>query len=171
MLIPVYLLSAVCITFGVLYAQVLNGLIKPVLGETSFAGWRLSVLTSLIYAAVLILAATDHYYGTRKSGSALKSADHICSTPGIITIFGLAEKGHFDPYNWIMTAMGGFSYVCMSIEHGVSWFYDKGVPGLTKRAGNVLHRFDNGHLSRYLSLAVSGLAFIALLFLLILFKK
>jgi len=73
-----------------------------------------------------------------------------------------------DPYNILMAAVGGFSDICTGIELGVSWVYDQAVPGLVKKTGMVLHRFDNGSLSRYLSLTVFGVAVITVIFLIVL---
>jgi hypothetical protein len=56
----------------------------------------------------------------------------------------------------------------MWLERGVSWIYDKGVPGIVTAAASALHRFDNGRLSRYLNLAVFGVLMITIIFVIIL---
>jgi len=93
---------------------------------------------------------------------------------GLLMLIGRNEKvsgvkaGRLDPYNILMAAVGGFSDICTGIELGVSWVYDQAVPGLVKKTGMVLHRFDNGSLSRYLSLTVFGVAVITVIFLIVL---
>jgi len=168
MLLPVCIPAALCVLLGALYVPVLTRLIAPALGDFSPAGWEIPVVLSLVYAVVLVFAAADHFYGAKRSNGAFNAADHILYAPGLKAMYGAGNAGRLDPYRLILAFMNGFSFVCMKLEHGVSWFYDKGVPGLTKGAGNVLHRFDNGRLSRYLSLAVSGLALILLVFLIVL---
>lgn len=82
-------------------------------------------------------------------------------------IFKSEVRSRLDPYNWFLYAIGLFSELCFLVERGVSWLYDKGIPGLVTGTGFALHKFDNGHLSRYLSLTVAGTVIIAVIFLVI----
>lgn len=170
MLIPIGILSFFCVLFGIyvkLPADLLfwgdaEGTPQP------YSGWpRLAVLAA-VSVAVLLLAIADHMYGMKKTGNALHAAEHIHKVPGLKSIYQSASKGWFDPYNWLMAAVGGFSDICIRIEHGVSWIYDTAVPGLVNKTGKVLHRFDNGSLPRYLSLTVFGVVIIAVIFLVVL---
>jgi len=166
MLIPIGILAVLCLVFGVANTFPLDQLLGPVLDfEESFSGWPHSELLVAISAGVLLLAAVDHIYGAKKTGSALSAADHIHYAPGLKNIYHWAEKGYFDPYNWLTKFTAGFSFICVKIENGVSWVYDIGIPGVFLGVGNALHRFDNGSLPRYLTLAIVGLAFITLLFI------
>lgn len=119
----------------------------------------------MISVAVLLLALVDHLYGSRKSGGALYAADHIHYAPGLKTIYDLAERQVFDPYIWLLQIARGVSAVCNWIERGIIWLYDDAVVGIVKGAGNLLQRANDGSLSRYLLVAVSGVAGIIALFL------
>ena len=66
----------------------------------------------------------------------------------------------------LVAAVNGFSRACQWVENGVSWVYDKGVPGLVGGASKLLHCSVNGSLTRYLLLAVAGVACVLILFLL-----
>ena len=66
------------------------------------------------------------------------------------------------------TAVGGFSRLCMWVEKGVSWVYDKGVPDLVRGVSSLLHRGVNGSLTRYLALAAFGLVCVSIVFLIVL---
>lgn len=176
MLIPTGILAFLCVLSGFLSKPLLDlFLSSDAIGAIDKNGSGLEILiwpefgifTAVIFA-LLILAACDHLYGAKKSGSALHAADHILNTPVIRSVYALAQKGRLDPYNWLMAAVGGFSDLCTGIEHGISWFYDKAVPGVTEKAAEVLHRFDNGSLPRYLSLAVCGAALLTVIFLIVL---
>ncbi|HML49393.1 MAG TPA: hypothetical protein PKE04_21860, partial [Clostridia bacterium] len=68
----------------------------------------------------------------------------------------LENSGVLDPYRWLMGFAGGLAWISRRIEDGVSWIYDIAIPSATKFVGNILSRFDNGSLSRYLTLAVAG---------------
>ena len=61
----------------------------------------------------------------------------------------------------------GERFICrlQLIERGVTWLYDDAVVGIVKGAGSLLQRFNDGSLSRYLTVAVTGVAAIIILFL------
>ncbi|MCE5188342.1 MAG: complex I subunit 5 family protein [Eubacteriales bacterium] len=169
MYLPAVVLAALCVFFGAGNRLVDQWLFQPALGLTeSFAGWPENWVLVALSVAALLLALADHLYGRKKTGGALGSADHIHHAPGLRQAYALAETGKLDPYNWLVAAVGGFSRVCQWVENGVSWVYDKGVPGLIGGASKLLHRGVNGSLTRYLLLAVAGFAGVLILFLLIL---
>lgn len=169
MALPAIVLALLCVLLGAFNALAHGLLLQPALGYTeSFGGWPESGVLVALSCVALTLALLDHLYGRKKSGSALHSADHIHYAPGAKQIYAVAEAGKLDPYNWLTAAVGGFSRVCMQIEKGVSWVYDKGVPGLVRGVSAHLHRMANGDLSRYLALAAAGLLCVAALFLIIL---
>jgi len=121
------------------------------------------VILSLI---PLLIALWLHFAGI---GEAKRKPRPVSRIGKIRTAMGnAAEKGRLDPYCWFLAVIGGVSDFCFWVEHGVSWVYDKGIPGLVTGAGFALHRFDDGRISKYLSLAVAGAILIAVIFLLIL---
>lgn len=169
MTVPAVILAALCMFFGIGSKLVETWLLKPALGLTeSFTGWPKNWVLIALSVAALALALLDHLYGKKKTGSALASADHIHYAPGLKQVYALAEAGKLDPYNWLVAAVNGFSRACQWVENGVSWVYDKGVPGLVGGAFKLLHRGVNGSLTRYLLLAVAGFACVLILFLLML---
>ena len=169
MALPAVVLALLCVLMGVFNRVAHTVLLQPALGYTeSFGGWPESPLLVALSIAALLLALVDHLYGRKKSGSALHSADHLHDAPVAKQIYAVAEAGKLDPYNWLTAAVNGFSRACMQIEKGVSWVYDKGVPGLVRGAAQLLHRASNGNLTRYLALAAGGLVCVAILFLIIL---
>ncbi len=166
MLLPIVALAAMCLLFGISNNLPLDHMLGEVLHyEEHFSGWPHSWLLVLISAAVLLLALLDHAYGSKKTGHALSAADHIHYAPGLKQIYHWAEKGYFDPYQWLMVMSRVFSWICVQIEKIVSWLYDSAIPGLFLSTGNALHRFDNGSLPRYLSLAIAGLVLTTIIFL------
>ncbi|HCG34969.1 MAG TPA: proton-conducting membrane transporter [Clostridiales bacterium] len=165
MLIPMSILAVFCMIFGLGNTLPLDTLLAPATGiQASFSGWPHSVLLVVISLFVLLLALLDHLYGSKKDGSPLHAADHIRHAPVLKHIYDAAEKGWLDPYHWLMAAMGGFSDVCVQVEKGIGFVYDKAVPRTVKRAGLALQRLSDGRLSHYLYLAVGGMLCIALLF-------
>ena len=169
MTVPALALAALCLFFGIGSGFVHTALLQPALGQTeSFAGWPQNGLLVALSCGALLLALFDHLYGRKKTGSALGSADHIHYAPVVKQCYSFAEAGKLDPYNWLTAAVGGFSRACRWVESGVSWVYDKGVPGLIGGLSKLLHREVNGSLTRYLALAITGLACVVIVFLIVL---
>ncbi len=169
MLLSAGILSALCVFFGVGNGFAHKYLLTPALQLTeNFAGWPKSALLVGLSCVALALALVDHLLGKKKTGSALNSADHIHYAPGLKQVYALAEAGKLDPYNWLVSAVNGFSIACAWVEKGVSWVYDKGVPGLIRGSSGPLHREVTGSLTRYLALAAAGLVLVATLFLIVL---
>ncbi|HWQ99029.1 MAG TPA: proton-conducting transporter membrane subunit [Clostridia bacterium] len=169
MTLPAVVLALFCVLLGVFNKFAHTVLLQPALGYTeTFGGWPKSALLVAFSIAALTIAVLDYLYGRKKTGSALHSTDHIRNAPVLRQLYALAEAGKLDPYNWLTATVGGFSRACMAVEKGVSWVYDKGVPGFVRWISSLLHRAANGSLTRYLALAASGLVLVAILFLIIL---
>jgi formate hydrogenlyase subunit 3/multisubunit Na+/H+ antiporter MnhD subunit len=76
--------------------------------------------------------------------------------------------GMLDTYKWLTGFMGLFGRACSGIEKGVTWVYDVGLPTAAQYTGGLLSRFDNGSLGRYLTLAVSGMLVVGVIFAIVL---
>ncbi len=167
-LIPCVTLAIACIVFGVLNFVPIDKLVGSALSlYESFSGWP-EIKMTLITCVVLVIALLDHLYGRKKTGSSLTAVDHIHHAPILKSLYDLAEKGKFDPYNWLMKAVNGFSFLCEQVEKGVSWTYDEGIPGLVTGCGALLQKYSNGKLSKYLITAVAGCVILGIVFLAVL---
>lgn len=164
--LPIIVMSALCVVFGVFNSVAVDGWFACATGaEEKLGGWPHSALLVIISVCVLLLALADHIYGCKKTGKPINAADHIHYAPVLKQIYSAAEKGRFDPYNWINGIAQGFSFVCVKIEQGVSFVYDKAIPGIVKKTGDMLHRADNGSLSRYLAGVLLGVVVAAVILL------
>lgn len=165
MKIPACVMAVLCVVFGLFNKLPVDNWFRAATRtEESFGGWPHSPVLVIISLAVLTLALLDHIYGCKKTGKPINAADHIHYAPGLHQVYGLAEKGVFDPYNWLNGVLNGFSFVCVKIEQGVSFVYDKAIPGAVRGVGNLLHKADNGSLSRYVGGIALGFAVIAAIF-------
>jgi formate hydrogenlyase subunit 3/multisubunit Na+/H+ antiporter MnhD subunit len=166
MLLPMGVLAILCLVFGVVNTWPLDSLISSSLGITEvYSGWPHSTALVVISLVVLALALCDHIYGCKKTGSAIRAADHIHYAFGLRSIYQAAEKQWFDPYRWILYIAGVFSDLCVLIERGVSWFYDTAAVKVLLGTGDLMQRFNNGSLSRYLAAAVIGAVGVAVIFI------
>ena len=78
MLLPMCVMAAMCILFGLVNALPLDNMICPTLRITeALSGWPQTGVLVLISVAALLLAVCDHIYGSGKSGGAVNAADHI----------------------------------------------------------------------------------------------
>ncbi len=169
MLVPMGVMAALSVIFGVFNPLPLDRMLNPALGYTEvFSGWPHSALLVIVSLVVLAAAVVDHIYGSRKSGSALNAADHIHYAPVLKSIYKAAEKGYFDPYNLLIWSINAYSAVCSYVEKGVSWFYDTAVVVTFEGAAELLHRANNGSLARYVVFALTGVLAVVAVFMIVL---
>jgi formate hydrogenlyase subunit 3/multisubunit Na+/H+ antiporter MnhD subunit len=145
-LLPIGVLSVTCVVAGLFTAPWSKMMASAYDARQPYVQLQNIALFAGINVLLLILAIGWHRHGFLED------------------VYRWSEKGWFDPYRWFMGVVGIFSDICMHIEHVISWIYDTAVPGLVKKAGSVLHNYDNGNILRYLSLAVIGVAFITVIF-------
>lgn len=167
MKVPMAFMAVMCIVFGFIANKLpIDGWFKcATKAEEALGGWPHSAWMVIVSCCVLALAVLDHIYGSKKTGKAINAADHIHYAPVLHGIYDAAEKGKFDPYNRLNALAGAFAFVCVNIEKGVSYIYDSFIPGVTQKAGEVLHRADNGALSRYLIGVLIGAVVLAVIFI------
>ncbi len=161
MLLPMIVLSALCVLFGVANSLPLGGLIAPAMGPAitggrSFAGFPPSMVLLALTALVLLAAVLNHWYGVRKTGRAVKAVDHIHYAPGLSQVYAVAERGHLDPYTIGRWVVKGLAAALWGIDRGVDWVYET----LTVKSGlglaAVLRRAHNGRFRRYVLWSLAG---------------
>jgi len=169
MLAPMLALAAACLALGLGNSHIVGGVLQPVLGARAAAehiGGHVNWLLAGISAGILILAALDHFWGYKKTGKGLAAADHFHYAPVLRTIYGLAEKKRFDPYEVFRGAVKGYGRLSLRVNDGISWFYDVLAVRMIGGLFALLRRAHNGSQSRYVLWALSGVAVIAAVFLL-----
>jgi NADH:ubiquinone oxidoreductase subunit 5 (subunit L)/multisubunit Na+/H+ antiporter MnhA subunit len=164
MLVPMIIISAGCVVFGVCNSIPLKGFIEPVLcarleGET-FAG-HFDLTLTCISLAVLLLAFLNHLYGVRKTKSGLGAVDHIHYAPGLKQIYGLAEKRRFDPYVIIMAAIGSLAKLMSGIDRFINRVYDGFIAGAIRIASLWVRKAHTGSLWLYILWIICGIAVVS----------
>ena len=158
MLIPMIVIAAGCILFGVYNSLPLQHLIQPILsvkqlaGER-FAGWPASSMLVVVTCVVLIGALINHYYGVKSEGSGLKAVDHIHYAPGLKGIYDRAEKRYFDPYDIGLKLAGYLSQITWGIDKAVDWIYETAAVSVSFFAGRKARELYKGY---YASRAPAG---------------
>jgi formate hydrogenlyase subunit 3/multisubunit Na+/H+ antiporter MnhD subunit len=170
MLVPMIAIACFCVFFGLGNAVPIDRVIAPVVAAAgyahseagasvagAFSGWPRSPLLVGLTAAALAIAALNHWYGTRRSGSGLGAADHIHYAPGLRSVYSAAEKGLLDPYNVGMRLILWLAAACKAVDRAIDWFYDKAVAGLVRLASAGFCALHTGSHSRYILWSLAGI--------------
>ena len=168
MVIPMAVIAAICLLFGVYNYLPLKVFIQPVLGARlnghNFYGMPPSITLITITILVLLAALANHIFGYKSKKSALKAVDHIHYAPVLSGIYDKAEKKYFDPYNIGMKFAHWFAVTGFALDRGIDWLYDhftvRGVTGLA----NQIKKLHTGNYSVYLLWSLLGM-FLVVLFL------
>lgn len=162
MLVPMIIIAAFCVVFGLYNALPLNHLIQPVLGAErleghNFAGlpknWTLVAVTMVVLAGALL----NHLMGAKRSGSGIGAVDHIHDAPVLSAIYDGAEKRWFDPYDIGLKFVSVFSKILWGIDRIIDWIYDGFAVTLTTGLGRTLSRLHNGSYATYLMWSLGGI--------------
>jgi formate hydrogenlyase subunit 3/multisubunit Na+/H+ antiporter MnhD subunit len=154
MLLPMIVIAAGCVLFGVYNYLPLQQLIEPIIkgqleGET-FAGlmprnWLLPAMTMVAVIGALI----NHLMGTKASGNPLGAVDHIHYAPGFDKIYRRAENRGFDPYDLGLKLTAGFARLGWWLDRGINWIYDGAVAGWALTLSAVIRYAHNGNYATY----------------------
>jgi len=129
MLIPMIVIAAGCVLFGVANPLPINNLIVPVIGREMAAGHHFSGMPQNIFLVVmtvlaLFAAGLNHIYGVRKSGKGVGASDHIHHAPLLHPVYDLAERRFFDPYEIGMKLIRGISWLAWRIDRANDWIFN-----------------------------------------------
>ena len=165
MLVPMIVIAAICIIFGIWNSLPINGLITPSIGGhrlegANFAGFPKNMMLIVITIAVLIGALLNHIYGVKKSGSGLKAADHIYHAPVLSNIYEKAEKRFFDPYDIGLKLVGVLSKIAWATDKAIDWVYNDFSVKTSYAVSALVRKLQNGSYARYIILAVSAAALV-----------
>ena len=161
MLIPMIVIALACILFGVWNYLPLKYLIQPILGEyllegRNFYGIPANAMLVIATILVLIAAVINHIYGVKRSGSALKAADHIHYAPGLSKIYEKAEKRYFDPYDIGQKIVKVFSSAMWGIDKAIDWIYNDMAPASAYIVTNRIRKLHDGSYNTYIIWSLAG---------------
>jgi len=167
MLLPMLVLAAGCILFGVYNQLPLQSLVEPSLGgflDHSHAGFPAFSILVVISLSILLLSVLNHIFGVKRTGSGLGAVDHIHYAPGLHFIYNRAEEHFFDPFDIIMLAIRGFAWVAFAVDRFNDWIYNTFFVKVYSGCANGLKILNNGAASRYLAWSFSGVALLIIVF-------
>lgn len=161
MLIPMIVIAFSCILFGVWNYLPIKYLIQPILGEhllegRNFYGFPANAMLVIVTILVLIAAVINHIYGVKRSGSALKAADHIHYSPILSKIYEKAEKRYFDPYDIGRKIVKLFSNAMWGIDKAIDWIYNDLAPASAYVVTSRIRKLHDGSYNTYIAWSLAG---------------
>ncbi|MFA4844190.1 MAG: proton-conducting transporter membrane subunit [Candidatus Margulisiibacteriota bacterium] len=168
MLVPMLLIAAVCIVFGLMNHWPLHRLVQPVLGHArlegqDFAGLPRNLFLIVMTVVVLAGAYLNHLFGVKKFGSGLKAVDHIHYAPGLKQIYDGAEKRWYDPYDLGLKLADLVARTGYFIDRMIDWFYETLAPGLALLSSRVIRWAHGGNYAVYIVWILVGGSFVLFL--------
>ncbi len=170
MLIPMIIIAAFCLLFGIWNALPINHLIQPILTQLptaghQFAGWPTSMTLVLLTLLVLAGALWNHFWGAKRTGQGQAALDHILLAPGLRSLYAQAEQRRFDPYEIGLKIAHLTGQLAGRVDRGIDFIYDTAAVKITYALTRAIRRAHNGSLVAYLSWSLAGLLIIIALIL------
>jgi formate hydrogenlyase subunit 3/multisubunit Na+/H+ antiporter MnhD subunit len=165
MLLPMMVIAAVCVLFGVYHQFPLSRFIEPVLGaqqpqESHLAGNTMLIVFSGI---VLISAILHHIFAAKLMGGGSKAADHIHHAPVFGEIYDRAEKRFFDPYDIGLKIVHGISKAGWWVDRAIDWVYDTLSVRSAYLLSDRIRKVHNGNYSWYIVWSLLGVVLVLMM--------
>ena len=170
MLVAMIALAVGCLSLGFGKSWAIEHFFQPILGAASegeHIGAETNWMLVGISVGVLALSVLDHLYGYKKTGKGLEAADHIHYLPGLHTVYNMAEKKYFDPYEVGRYVIRGFAGAALAVNNGISYFYDVLVVKAVDWLSGLVKKAHSGSQSRYLQWVLVGAALVTVLLLVV----
>jgi NADH:ubiquinone oxidoreductase subunit 5 (subunit L)/multisubunit Na+/H+ antiporter MnhA subunit len=167
MLIPMIVIAAVCVIFGVYNRFPLGRFIEPVLGgqkpvEHLGGNTMLTVLT----VVVLISALLHHILAAKLMGGGSKASDHIHNAPILSGIYAGAEKRYFDPYDIVLKIINKISKILHLLDWAIDQLYDYVSVRSAYMLGAGIRKMHTGNYSLYIGWILAGSTIVLLIMIL-----
>ncbi len=170
--VPILVLAALCILFGVYNKLPLTLFIQPILEGHAEAGAHLDFTShaldifnpvALISIGCLVLAFLLHRHGFLKFGrKPYLASEPIHKLPVVHKLYDLAEARVFDPYEQGVKVLQGLSLVLFkAVDRPIDFVYEKVVTIAGEKFTAILKKAHNGHYANYLAWCLAGLIIVA----------
>jgi formate hydrogenlyase subunit 3/multisubunit Na+/H+ antiporter MnhD subunit len=164
MLIPMIVIAAICVLFGLYNRFAVSFFLEPVLCEQKFTEHTSTLLITLT-AIVLVGALLHHIIGAKINGGGIKAADHIHHAPVLSGIYDRAEKRYFDPYDIGLKIVNMASNILFFLDRAVDWLYDGASVWLAYTTSSNIRRLHTGNYSLYIIWSLLGGAVVLIMML------
>jgi NADH-quinone oxidoreductase subunit L len=157
MLIPMIVIASICVLFGLYHRFAVSTFIAPVLTGQNLAeheGGNTMLITLTVIA--LTGALLHHIIATKAMGGGINAAEHIHHAPVLNSIYDMAAKRYFDPYDIVLKIIGIASIILFSIDRAVDWLYNGASVRLAYTTSSGIKRLHTGNYSLYIIWSLLG---------------
>ncbi|MFH1223895.1 MAG: proton-conducting transporter membrane subunit [Pseudomonadota bacterium] len=166
MYLPMIVIAAFCIFFGVYNSYPIYHLIQPVLSNMALDGNILgethaNVTLVIVTIVVLTAAYLNHRYGVKKTGKGIGAVDHIHYAPVLHGIYDKAERKVFDPYDIGLKFINAFSYAAFGVDRATDWVYNVFSVKTANVFSNSIKKAHTGNFSMYILWSLAGMILLA----------
>ena len=161
-LIPMLVIAAICVLFGLYNALPLEKLIQPVIADQlhghSFAGllphkWILFALTLVALGGAVL----NHAIGAKVNGGGLQALDHIRHAPALNGIYDKAENRLFDPYDQGLKLADYAAAIAWRVDRAIDWLYNVAAVSLAYAFSLRIRKLHTGSYSLYVVWSLIGI--------------
>jgi formate hydrogenlyase subunit 3/multisubunit Na+/H+ antiporter MnhD subunit len=165
MLVPMVVIAAVCVVFGVWNYLPIDNLIKPILGAERLEGLHIAPNTMLITVTVIVLigALLHHLFAAKVNGGGYKASDHIRHAPFLEGVYTKAENRWFDPYDIGLKIVQGISRFGWWIDRAIDWLYEDFVVKIAAGVTSLIRMAHTGSYSMYVVWSLIGVLFVVIM--------
>jgi NADH-quinone oxidoreductase subunit L len=169
--IPILVLAALCVLFGVYNQLPLKSFIEPIFegrirmaGHLDFSRHALDLFNPIAGISILclLIALGIHWFGWKRAQKkAYLASEIIHNLPVVKNLYQWSEARFFDLYEHGIRFLKGLSHVLfVGIDRNIDFFYERAITAVGKALGGILKKAHNGHYANYLAWCISGLAVI-----------
>ena len=149
MLVPAGILALACLAFGFGGRLPLHFFIEPSLsdalsqGVENLGGFHFNALFALA-VGIIAAAAAAYWFGLKKTGKAASATDYIEKAPGFRSVYALAEKRVFDPYEQGLRALFAGGRGLFVVDRVMDFLTDTLPAAITGFAAGAVSRAHTG---------------------------
>jgi len=168
MLVPAGILALACLAFGFGGRLPLHFFIEPSLsdalsqGVENLGGFHFNALFALA-VGIIAAAAAAYWFGLKKTGKAASATDYIEKAPGFRSVYALAEKRVFDPYEQGLRALFAGGRGLFVVDRVMDFLTDTLPAAITGFAAGAVSRAHTGMYPHYIAYSLLGLIAYALI--------
>jgi NADH-quinone oxidoreductase subunit L len=164
MLVPMIVIAAICVIFGLFHRFAVGTFIKPILGAEPLEE---TVNTMLVIITVIVLAAAlvHHILAAKIMGGGVKASDHIRNAVVFKGLYDKAEKRFFDPYDIVIMIVNSFSALLFKADRLIDKVYDYLSVRTAYMLGNGIRSAHTGNYSVYVVWSLVGAVTVLVLLL------
>ena len=172
MTVPMLIIAAGCVLFGVYNQLPIRLFIQPLISATGVPfeqsielthhAWQVTPVT-ILAMCFLLLAVAVFVIGIRRTKRAVTAVDFIHDAPVMNRLYDWSEKRYFDIYEQGVRFLRWLSGIVFRyVERSADWLVE-GVARLGVLVGEQVRKAHTGLLAMYLSWLIAGLLLLLLL--------